>query len=98
MWVPGLWSSESLPVYPCPASLWGDLGLLISVWLWPWLLSLWFGFWMARAFVLGLLAVETWFAFRLTSRFGPMNCWAARLPPVCTRLLLGRGFSYLPLG
>lgn len=36
------------PVCPCPASLWGDLGLLISGWLWPWLLSLWFGFWMAR--------------------------------------------------
>lgn len=49
MWVPGLWSSESLLVCPCPASLWGDLGLPTSVWLWPQILSLWFGFWMARA-------------------------------------------------
>lgn len=42
------------------------------------------------SFVLGLLSVETWFAFRLTSRFGLMNCWAARLPPMCARLRRGK--------
>ena len=71
-----------------------DLGVALALAPFPvvWLLD------GQSSFVLGLLSVETWFAFTLTSRFGLMNCWASRLPPVCTRLLLGRCFSYLPLG
>lgn len=49
------------------------------------------------SFVLGLLSVETWFASRVTSRFGLMNCWAARLPPMCARLLQGKVLPPSPL-
>lgn len=86
---------------------WEYLGLLTTVWLWPWLHSwidcfLWFAFWMAG--ILELLSMKAWFALGFTSWIRLLNSEAQiysqrafLIPiPVCAESVPRRGFSYTP--